>query len=154
MRELGFKPTIGSGSGWIEKEDGQTETTIAQLKSTDAASISLKLLDMQRLEENAIVTNKRPIFVLQFLKTNDVFLVVRPSEDILAAIHAGQEVTCIELADGSDDTLEPIKAGHSSRDKFHEQREVTQSERAAQSKADSKVRRSQRKEKPKRILEP
>ena len=42
MRRLGLEPTKNSGSGWIEKEDGQSEHVICQLKSTDAQSISIK----------------------------------------------------------------------------------------------------------------
>ena len=36
MKSLGLKPTKNSGSGWIEKEDGQNDYIICQLKSTDA----------------------------------------------------------------------------------------------------------------------
>ena len=45
MKNLGLKPTKNSGSGWIEKEDGENETIIAQLKSTDSESIKVNLLD-------------------------------------------------------------------------------------------------------------
>ena len=41
MKNLGLKPTKNSGSGWIEKEDGENETIIAQLKSTDSESIKV-----------------------------------------------------------------------------------------------------------------
>lgn len=37
MESLGLKPTKNSGSGWVEKEDGQSDEIICQLKSTDAA---------------------------------------------------------------------------------------------------------------------
>jgi hypothetical protein len=84
MRSLGLKHTKGSGSGWIEKEDGQSENVICQLKSTDASSIRFKLEDWQTLEYNAGVSKKLPVFALQFLQTNDVFLLVRP-DDLKAA---------------------------------------------------------------------
>ena len=41
MRSLGLEPTPNSGSGWIVKEDGQTDDLICQLKSTDANSIRI-----------------------------------------------------------------------------------------------------------------
>ena len=41
MRSLGIEPTFNSGSGWIVKEDGQTDDLICQLKSTDARSIKI-----------------------------------------------------------------------------------------------------------------
>lgn len=84
MRSLGLKPTKGSGSGWIEKEDGQSDNVICQLKSTDASSIRFKLEDWQTLEYNAGVSKKLPVFALQFLQTDDVFLLVRP-DDLKAA---------------------------------------------------------------------
>ena len=42
MERLGLEPTPNSGSGWIAKEDGQSDDVICQLKSTDAESISFK----------------------------------------------------------------------------------------------------------------
>ena len=41
MKSLGLIPTKNSGSGWIEKEDGQNDYVICQLKSTDAQSIKV-----------------------------------------------------------------------------------------------------------------
>lgn len=80
MLKLGIKPTINSGAGWIEKEDGQNDYIIAQLKSTDADSIKIVLNDVHILETNAAVSHKIPIFILQFLKTDDVFISVRPAD--------------------------------------------------------------------------
>lgn len=66
MRELGLNPVPGSGNGAI-KEDGQNDYIIAQLKSTDAASITIKQTDVNALFYNAHVTHKIPIFINQFL---------------------------------------------------------------------------------------
>ena len=38
MKRLGFEPVPGSCSGWVNKEDGENEFALAQLKSTDADS--------------------------------------------------------------------------------------------------------------------
>ena len=46
MKSLGLTPTKNSGSGWIEKEDGQSEHVICQLKSTDANSIKVNKKDL------------------------------------------------------------------------------------------------------------
>lgn len=81
MQMLGLKETKGSGCGWIEKEDGQDENIICQLKSTDAQSIKVNKLDIDKLMYNASVAHKLPIFAIQFLQSNQVFLLVRP-EDI------------------------------------------------------------------------
>lgn len=85
MRSLGLEPTKNSGAGWIEKEDGLSDHIIAQLKSTDKMSISVGLNDINVLEYNAGVAHKIPIFVLQFIQTNDVFIMVRP--DDLPGLH-------------------------------------------------------------------
>ena len=51
MESLGLKPTYNSGSGWVEKEDGQNEDVICQLKSTDAQSIKINQKDIRILEK-------------------------------------------------------------------------------------------------------
>lgn len=79
MEKLGLKPTKNSGSGWIEKEDGQSDSLICQLKSTDKKSISLIQKDLNTLEYNAQVSHKLPVFAIQFLNTDDIFVVCRPS---------------------------------------------------------------------------
>ena len=80
MTKLGLKPTKNSGSGWIEKEDGQNEYLIAQLKSTDAMSIRIQQKDLAILEENAAIAHKVPCFVIQFLNNGDVFIMARPQD--------------------------------------------------------------------------
>ena len=82
MESLGLKPTINSGSTWIEKEDGQSEDIICQLKSTDAQSIRIVKKDIDTLIYNSMVVHKLPVFAIQFLSTNEVFLLIRP-EDII-----------------------------------------------------------------------
>lgn len=88
MEMLGFKPTPNSGSGWIVKEDGQNENAICQLKSTDAKSIKINQKDIETLEYNAMVSHKIPVFAIQFLDTNEIFLLIRPEhlEDVSKVI--------------------------------------------------------------------
>ena len=78
MKELGLEPTKGSGSGWIEKEDGQNEHVICQLKSTDASSIKINKLDIEKLECNAYTCKKIPLFVIEFLKDHSIYFLVNP----------------------------------------------------------------------------
>lgn len=80
MKSLGLKPTKNSGSGWVEKEDGQNEFVICQLKSTDAQSVKVNQKDLRVLEVNAGVSHKYPVFAIQFLNTGEVWLMVRPEE--------------------------------------------------------------------------
>lgn len=80
MRSLGLEPTPNSGSGWIVKEDGQSEDVICQLKSTDAMSIKINLKDIEILEYNALVAHKLPVFAIQFLCNNQTYLLVKPED--------------------------------------------------------------------------
>lgn len=80
MERLGFRPTKGSGSGWVEKEDGENEFALCQLKSTDASSIRVRLQDLHTLEYHAAVSHKLPVFTVQFLGTGDVYLLVKPED--------------------------------------------------------------------------
>ena len=80
MKLLGLEPTPNSGSGWVTKEDGQSENIICQLKSTDASSIRVTLQDLNILSYNASVAHKLPVFAIQFLGSNDVYLLVKPDQ--------------------------------------------------------------------------
>lgn len=85
MAALGFKPTMNSGSGWVEKEDGHNDFLIAQLKSTDAQSISIKQKDISILEYNASICHKLPCFAIQFLQTGEVYVLARPQDIVEVA---------------------------------------------------------------------
>ena len=74
MRRLGFKPVKGSGSGWVEKEDGESEVALAQLKSTEAESYRLNYLDIEKLEYHASISHKLPVFVIEFLNRGTYLL--------------------------------------------------------------------------------
>lgn len=78
MKRIGFVPTKNSGAGWIEKEDGQNDYCICQLKSTDAQSISVKQNDLHVLENNASISHKIPVFAVQFINTDEVWLMIKP----------------------------------------------------------------------------
>lgn len=80
MKSLGLTPTPNSGSGWLVKEDGQSEDVICQLKSTDAGSMRIAKVDIDTLMYNASVSHKIPVFAIQFIQTNEVFLLVRPED--------------------------------------------------------------------------
>ena len=92
METLGLKATYNSGSGWIEKEDGQNDYLICQLKSTDAQSIKVNQKDIRILEHNAAVTHKLPVFAIQFLNTNEVWLMAKPEDfiDVAEFINTGK----------------------------------------------------------------
>lgn len=137
MKALGLKPTVNSGAGWIEKEDGQSEHVIAQLKSTDKMSMSIKLQDINILEYNAGVVHKLPIFVIQFIQTGDIFIMARPEN--LPGLHELIETGTVQVQ-GSDIVIEDsapdeqqqklpkIKSSSKSRRKFWQEKEKERSQ--------------------------
>ena len=132
MKSLGLKPTKNSGSGWIEKEDGQNDYVICQLKSTDAQSIKVNQKDMRTLEKKAMIEHKIPMFAIQFLNTGEVWLMLKPDDlpDAAEYILTGSikenrvEQLGIDL-EASEDlraiSHKSIKSSGSSRERFHEQ---------------------------------
>lgn len=92
MESLGLTPTPGSGCGEVWKEDGQNDYVICQLKSTDANSIRVQQKDIRTLEHNAAVSHKIPVFAIQFLNTNEVWLMVKPEDlpDVSEYINTGK----------------------------------------------------------------
>ena len=128
MSALGFNPTINSGAGWIEKEDGQNDYLIAQLKSTDAESIRIHKQDIRILEHNAAVAHKVPCFVIQFIDTDDVFIMARPSDlqEVSAYITTGacqlppDEFNIVEGKDHKVINKNPVKSSSEGRNDFWE----------------------------------
>ena len=127
MEALGLRPTKNSGAGWVEKEDGQNDHLIAQLKSTDATSIHIKLRDIEVLEANAMVAHKVPMFVVQFLGTGDTFIMARPSdmEQVVQYINTGvcEKVTDeFDLTEGKKPKVSKIRSSEGSRNDFWDQK--------------------------------
>ena len=123
MEALGLQPTKNSGAGWVEKEDGQNDHLIAQLKSTDANSIKVNLRDIEVLEANALVSHKVPVFVIQFLGTGDTFIMARPSDmnQVVQYINTGdcqRPTDGFELSQGIKPKVKTIKSSEGSRNAF------------------------------------
>lgn len=121
MKSLGLEPTPNSGSGPIWKEDGQSENVICQLKSTDAQSIRVNKGDIDTLLYNAAVAHKIPVFAIQFLQSNEVYLLVRPEElcEVAKYIQTGEYTTAnefvgIDLSEHEDTTVHTVKTVKSS----------------------------------------
>ena len=133
MKSLGLKPTPNSGSGWIAKEDGQSEDVICQLKSTDAESIRIHKKDLDVLSYNAAVAHKLPVFAIQFLQSNEVYLLVKPELLCEAAkyIETGEYTDAntfvgIDLSEHEDMITEcgqKIKSSSKAREQFKRERE-------------------------------
>lgn len=133
MKSLGLKPTKNSGSGWIEKEDGISDAVICQLKSTDKESIKLNKRDIDVLNYNAGVCHKMPVFAIQFLQSNEVYLLVKPDmlTDIAKYIETGtytsqNDFLDLDVSDVEETTIKTkrkIKSSSSARIRFNEENE-------------------------------
>ena len=134
MNLLGFRPTKNSGSGWVEKEDGQNENAICQLKSTDAQSIKICKKDLDTLLINAAVCHKIPVFAVQFLQSQEVYLVVKPEliADIAKYIKTGEYTpqhdvfAGVDLSELEDTTVyidsdKVVRSSSSARERFAKQ---------------------------------
>ncbi len=80
MQRLGFKPTRNSGATWIDKGDGQNEHCICELKSTDKESYRIEQTTLHTLEAHAIESHKLPVFALQFINMDEVWLAVKETD--------------------------------------------------------------------------
>lgn len=80
LLKLGLTPAPQSGAGWIVKEDGENEDFMVQLKSTDASSYRIDMLDIKKLEYHASVSNKIPMFLIQFLKQDKLYCLLEVNE--------------------------------------------------------------------------
>ena len=80
MKRLGFKPTRNSGATWIDKADGQNDSCICELKSTDKESFTVKQEYLHTLEANAIEAHKLPVFAFQFINRDEVWLAVKETD--------------------------------------------------------------------------
>lgn len=133
MESLGLKPTKNSGSGWVEKEDGQSDDVICQLKSTDAESIRIHKKDLDVLSYNAAVAHKLPVFAIQFLQSNEVYLLVKPNMLCEAAqyIETGEYTSAnafvgVDLSEHEDMVATPkrtIKSSSKAREQFQRENE-------------------------------
>ena len=125
MKLLGLEPTPNSGSGWLVKEDGQSENIICQLKSTDNNSIKVNKLDLDKLSYNSLVAHKLPVFAIQFLNSNEVFFFFIPEDitDIAKYINTGEvpkerEIIDIPDINISQKGVRKIKSSSNSRKAF------------------------------------
>lgn len=131
MELLGLEPTKNSGSGWIEKEDGQSEHLLCQLKSTDAQSIKVSKFDLDKLEHNAMVAHKLPVFAIQFLESNNVYLIVKPEllQVVAQCIETGEApepVIGIDISEHEDMTVQvdyTVKSSSDAREAFRREQE-------------------------------
>ena len=129
LESLGFIPSPMSGAGWIVKEDGENDIAMVQLKSTDSSSYRLDMLDIKKLEYHAMVSNKVPIFLVQFLKQDKIYAIVEVGNigELNEALTTGsvpQRITFKEeeIDQQSNLSARKIKASKKAREEFFKER--------------------------------
>ena len=131
MKSLGLKQTKGSGNQWLEKEDGQNDYLICQLKSTDAESIRVKQKDIRTLEYNADVAHKIPIFAIQFLNTGEVWLMAKPEDftEVAEYLNTGKtevkKQVLVDLHEKPKKKINKIKSSADAREEFKKEQHKT-----------------------------
>lgn len=127
MKFLGLETVPGSGSGWVHKEDGESETVMVQLKSTDASSYRLDMLDMKKLEYHAAVSNKVPIFLVEFLQQDKLYAIIEVNniEDLSEAFKLQKKPDNIKLVKEEEPVVisRTIKSSKKSRETFFKEKE-------------------------------
>lgn len=127
LKALGLIPAPMSGAGWIVKEDGENEVAMVQLKSTDSSSYRLDMLDMKKLEYHAEVSNKVPIFLVQFLKQDKIYAIVEVGElrEAAKALDTGmapERIVFKEEEIEKQNQRKQVKASASAREQFFKER--------------------------------
>jgi hypothetical protein len=75
-REVQGSVNAGSGNGWVRKGDVRAEQELWELKITSAKSFSLKYEDLRKVYEQALVDGRIPIFLVEFMKQGESFVVL------------------------------------------------------------------------------
>lgn len=125
MEMLGMRQVPGSGNGWVAKEDGENEHLLCQLKSTDGNSIGVKKIDIDKLLLNAETEHKLPVFAVQFLKSGEVYLLVRPIdiEEVAEYLDTGvvkrsEEDDIVEVKKTRSKKKLVVRSSESARERF------------------------------------
>lgn len=125
MEMLGMSQVPGSGNGWVAKEDGENEHLLCQLKSTDGNSIGVKKIDIDKLLLNAETEHKLPVFAVQFLKSGEVYLLVRPIdiEEVAEYLDTGvvkrsDEDDIVEVKEVKAKKKQVVRSSKSARERF------------------------------------
>lgn len=122
LSKLGLRPIPFSGAGWVEKEDGENEFSLVQLKSTEASSYRVDMLDIKKLEYHASVSNKVPIFLIQFLKHDKIYALVNLEDlDELHEIFNNEDKVVQKKGSDSYEEISVVKKMVSSSSKARKQ---------------------------------
>jgi Holliday junction resolvase len=128
MESLGLKQVKGSGNVWnSSREDGENEYLLCQLKSTDAQSIRVQQVDIRKLEEHAQLSHRTPLFAIQFLNTQEVWLMMKPEDvpfvsEYIKTGKTEKRENVIEVKDVKQKKVKVIASSSDAREQFESER--------------------------------
>lgn len=79
-KELGGSVNAGSGNGWVRKGDVRAEHELWECKITSAKSYSLKEMDLEKLETQALMDGRIPVFLVEFLKSGGEYVILSKND--------------------------------------------------------------------------
>lgn len=93
-REVLGSVNAGSGNGWVRKGDVRSDKELWELKITSAKSYSLKYDELRKLFEQAIMDGRIPIFLVEFMKQGESFVVLTKDDYMeMREAYFGDEAT-------------------------------------------------------------
>lgn len=75
-REVLGSVNAGSGNGWVRKGDVRAPKELWECKITSAKSFSLKHADLDKVNKQALMDGRIPIFLIEFMKQGDSFVIL------------------------------------------------------------------------------
>ena len=133
MKRLGLNSVPGSGSDWINKEDGENDTVMVQLKSTEADSYRVNYLDIEKLEYHAAVSHKIPVMFVEFMDRGTyAVLKVENIIDFAQTLAGSKQKSShdavspfvfVEAVNPSKPSRQLVSNSKRDRNKFYEERE-------------------------------
>lgn len=94
-RKLQGSVNSGSGNGWVRKADVRTEDELFELKITSAKSYSLKDAELEKLNNQALVDGRIPVFMIEFKSTGNSWVILSKDDYLTLREEAriGNEIT-------------------------------------------------------------
>lgn len=79
-KQLGGSVNAGSGNGWVRKGDVRSEQELWECKITSAKSYALKAEDLEKLEMQALMDGRIPVFLVEFLKSGGEYVIMNKND--------------------------------------------------------------------------
>lgn len=93
-KQLGGSVNAGSGNGWVRKGDVRSEHELWECKITSAKSYPMKIEELEKLENQAIVDGRIPVFLVEFLKSGGEYVILSKNDYLeMRETYFGNETT-------------------------------------------------------------